>query len=144
MLLHFILAAAALFLAGLCNGVMDTLQFHFGASRLAGRKDRFWNPRISWKNKYKQGNPDLGARFPGSTTVFVFVTDAWHLFQFFQLACYKAAVVMAASTAITIGSAPWQNTLAWLAVWVGLTFVISSGFHLSYTVWLPRKSVTDE
>ena len=35
----------------------------------------------AWKNKYKYGNPDNGPAFPGSTTILVPFTDAWHFTQ---------------------------------------------------------------
>jgi hypothetical protein len=42
----------------------------------------FWDPRESWKNKWKE---DLKTeRFLGSSTIFVFTTDAWHLFKFLK------------------------------------------------------------
>ena len=42
---------------------------------------RFWSYLdISYKNKYKDIKT-LEPQFMGSTTMFVFVTDAWHFFQ---------------------------------------------------------------
>ena len=35
---------------------------------------------MSWKNKYKED--EKTPKFFGSTTFFVFLTDAWHLFKF--------------------------------------------------------------
>ena len=139
-MIHFILAALCLALAGLTNGVCDTLQFHFGSSKLSQKKNRlFWDPKQSWRNKYKNGDPDQGPRFPLSTTLLVWTTDAWHLFKMFQLACVRASIVLCASYHITIGYTGWQNALAWLAIWILLIFVRSAGFHLTYTVWLPRR-----
>lgn len=58
---------------------MDTLQFHFGSSIFSSLQA--WDPKESWKNKWKGGDPKNGERFPGSSTVFVAVTDPFHLFQ---------------------------------------------------------------
>lgn len=75
-------------LAAICNAVMDTLQFHYESSVFLrkGHKtidhEYFWDPRISWRNKYKGRLTAKGPRFFGSTTIFVFVTDAWHLAKF--------------------------------------------------------------
>jgi hypothetical protein len=68
-------------LAGIAEGFMDTLQFHYNISIFKLRpKQNFFNPSLSWVNKYKE---DLKTpRFFGSTTLFVFTTDAWHLFKF--------------------------------------------------------------
>ena len=67
--------------AGLSEAVMDTLQFHYYKSPFAKYNHQFWNPQLSWKNKYKKGDPSLGPKFPGSTTIFVSLTDGWHLFK---------------------------------------------------------------
>ena len=72
------------FLAGVAEAHMDTLQFHFYRSRFSSFNHAFWNPEISWRNKYKLNDPRYGAKFPGSTTIFVFVTDAWHLMKFLR------------------------------------------------------------
>ena len=67
--------------AGFCEVVMDTLQFHYHNSVFKS-ESKFWNPEESWKNKYKD---DLKTpKFIGSTTLFVFTTDGWHLFKFFR------------------------------------------------------------
>lgn len=45
-----------------------------------GWNRQYWDASVSWTNKYKDNNPDAGSAFPGSTTVFVWTTDAKHLF----------------------------------------------------------------
>ncbi len=68
-------------LAGIAEAVMDTLQFHFNRSWFGLLNATFWDPSISWKNKYKLNDPAYGPKFLGSTTIFVGLTDAWHLFK---------------------------------------------------------------
>ena len=70
--------------AGLSEAIMDTLQFHFYKSPFSKYNHQFWNPQLSWRNKYKKGDPSLGPKFPGSTTIFVSLTDGWHLFKLFR------------------------------------------------------------
>jgi hypothetical protein len=68
--------------AGLSESVMDTLQFHYSNSIFYNFKNKlFWNPEISWKNKYKDGDPTEGPKFLFSTNLLVGLTDAWHLFK---------------------------------------------------------------
>jgi|TARA_S200002703_G_scaffold19873_1_gene16133 hypothetical protein len=74
-------------LSGICESIMDKLNFHYGCSIFGRNKktfpELFWNSEVSWKNKYKCG--DIGTpKFLGSTTIFVFCTDGWHLFKFFR------------------------------------------------------------
>jgi hypothetical protein len=80
-------------LAGICKAVMDKVQFHFGKSIFADKNQLFWNPGISWRNKWKDGDPTLGEKFWGSSTIFVWTTDAWHLFQSIQIKFLVLAIV---------------------------------------------------
>lgn len=71
-----------LFVAGLCNGVMDVLQFHFNSSIFKILPQKFWNPEISWKNKYKDCDPLKGRKkWFGLIPVPVVLTDAWHMYK---------------------------------------------------------------
>lgn len=67
-------------LAGMFNAIMDKLQFHLFKSRLP--KGAWWDAEHSWKLKWKDGDPNKGERFFLSSSLLVFVTDAWHLFKF--------------------------------------------------------------
>ena len=74
-------------LAGLAEAVMDIIQFHFSDSIFSNSivyKNNYWNPQDSWKNKWKGYDPQLGEKFKGSSTLFVFTTDAWHFFKFIR------------------------------------------------------------
>lgn len=72
-----------IFLAGCFEGMMDTLQFHWSKFKTKHQKcdSWFWNPALSWKNKYKDRDQNNGEKFLFSTTIFVWTTDAWHLFK---------------------------------------------------------------
>ena len=96
------IALILFFLAGASEGVMDTLQFHYYRCFFNSLNPTFWNPYISWKNKYTLGNPNLGAKFPGSTTIFVFTTDAWHLFKFIRNLCIFMGIFFACINTCTI------------------------------------------
>lgn len=73
------------FISGICEAIMDKLQFHFDTSIFKQFKDQyFWDPRISWKNKYKDNDPTKGDKFFLSRSLFVGLTDAWHLFKLFR------------------------------------------------------------
>jgi hypothetical protein len=67
---------------------MDVLQFHYMRSLFKDFKNNiFWDPEISWRNKYKKGDPKEGPKFNGSDTLFVGFTDGWHLFKMFRTFC---------------------------------------------------------
>lgn len=65
-------------LAGLFEGLMDYLQFKYYED------NGFWNPRLSWDNKWKFGEPVNGERFWQSSRALVFLTDGWHLMKWFR------------------------------------------------------------
>lgn len=68
-------------ISSIAKSVQDKLQFHFDKSVFSKAKNpQFWNPVLSWKNKYKNGDKKQGEKFLGSSTIFVSLTDGWHLF----------------------------------------------------------------
>lgn len=83
----FILHIVSWVLAAICDAAMDKLAFHYEKSvfRRKGHETidhkYFWDPKISWRNKYKGRVPSKGPKFPGSTTIFVGITDGFHLMQ---------------------------------------------------------------
>lgn len=83
-----------LILSAFLNAVMDVLNFHYSISVFKNWNSTFWDTKESSTNKYKNGNPEDGERFIGSTTVFVFLTDGWHLAQSLFLFSIIGAVVL--------------------------------------------------
>ncbi len=78
----FIIIFIIIMISGFFEGAMDTLQFHFSNSIFSKKTNQiFWNPEISWRNKYLWGDPKMGPKFIFSTTLLVSLTDAWHLFK---------------------------------------------------------------
>jgi len=70
------------------KAIKDQISFHFDGSWLSkfpAKYDNFINPSISWKNKWKNGNPSEGEKFWGSSRFFVMFTDLWHLCDFIQI-----------------------------------------------------------
>ena len=69
-------------LFGVFDGVKDTLAHHYSIS-VFSPGSTFWNADVSWCNKWQ--NCEAGKeRFLGSSTVFVWLTDGWHLMKFLQ------------------------------------------------------------
>lgn len=83
-----------IFVAALCNAIMDVLDFKFNASIFSLCKNQSWiDPSISWKNKWKNGDYTQGEKFFGSSTFLVFVTDLWHFSKFMMLLLIMCAIV---------------------------------------------------
>lgn len=130
------------FLAGLADGTRDVLSFRYSRSifpqsadeQFLGAGEIFWNPDISWRNKWKNGDPEQGERFPGSSTVLVWTTDAWHLLQFIMLTCFQLAIAL---PVIRLLSLRWWWVLVAL---VPLKFAFSVGFTIMFGWLLLRRS----
>ncbi len=104
-----------LLLAVMANATMDTLayRYHRSVFTLLGNAQWF-DPSLSWKNKWKNGDPSKGNAFPGSSTVFVAATDAWH----FAKSLCIASLLMALLAPFTLHlKQPW-----W--IWVGTFFAL--------------------
>lgn len=70
----------SMFLAGAANGVNQDLLFHYHEfeSTFPNANPQYWNPDISWRNKYLNGDPAQGEKFLGSSTIFSGFTDGYH------------------------------------------------------------------
>ena len=82
-MVSFIIGIFIIIISGISKAVMDKIQFHYHKSifkDVLKYNQQFWNPLLSWENKYKEGSV-VEPKFMGSTTIFVFLTDAWHSFQ---------------------------------------------------------------
>jgi len=68
------------FISGASYGITQGILFHYKKYEKYNLNPLFWNPAISWKNKYKIGSTTEPA-FWGSTTFLAWTTDAYHLFS---------------------------------------------------------------
>jgi len=69
---------------GILDAIKDTLAHHYSGSIFENYNQNFWNVNLSWCNKWE--NCEVGKeKFLGSSSVFSFLTDGWHLVKFFQL-----------------------------------------------------------
>jgi hypothetical protein len=83
-------------LAGIFNASMDVVSFRWEKSfffKRLNKYSQFFDPKVSWKNKYKNGDHEQGERFPFSTTVFVFLTDWWHLAKTLMIISFTLGMV---------------------------------------------------
>lgn len=120
MIFSFILVV----IAGISKGIMDTLQFHYFESTFSTLKNQqWWNPKLSWKNKYiKRGNSKIAKLIEYLDNSFlVFITDGWHMVQSIFLTALMFAIVL--YQPIT----PW-----WLVDLLILRVGFGLGFKISY------------
>jgi len=110
--------------AGFCEGLMDALQFHYDISFF--KNDLFWNPENSWKNKYKDGDHLKGPKFLFSTTLFVSLTDGWHLMKLFRNILIFISLPLLGFLSSSI--------LIFLVYAIISRIIYGVGFYLSYNV----------
>ena len=133
----FIPCIFLIFIAGAANGIMDDLQFHYADTVFAKfENQRFWNPEISWTNKYahdKEGViiKPLKPAFIGSTTFLVSLTDAWHLFKLIYNGSLRLCIVLLFWFAYEQRLGKWYEIIL---LWSGLAILQSLFFHLTYTL----------
>ncbi|MBS1760069.1 MAG: hypothetical protein JST23_08110 [Bacteroidetes bacterium] len=96
-------------LSGMAKGFNETLEFNWhGFADVFPRANAQWFwPQKSFKNKYKDGDPEKGAKFPLSTSILVFTTDQYHLNNFIHRGAMTAALVIK----IGNGKKPWKQYL---------------------------------
>jgi hypothetical protein len=118
-------------IAGIAEGVMDTLQFHYQVSKFKDFKNHlFWDPYHSWRNKYKNGNPEEGERFRFSTTLLVGFTDAWHFFKLLR----NLSIFIAVFTLLIFGGKSIATSLL-------LTALLRVVFGFAFTTMYRKMGV---
>ena len=71
-------------LSGISKAITDVSALTTIKDKLSQWGLGWWKKSYSSNNKYKNLDPAQGERFFLSTTLLVFLTDAWHLFGFLQ------------------------------------------------------------
>jgi len=116
------LPVGLMFISGAGKGTADYLQFHYEG------KSQFWQPDISWKNKWKNGDPAQGEKFPGSSTLFVCTTDGWHMCNMI----HKTAIVGAITLKIGAKKKPFRYYLYDFLIY---SAAYSAGFVVTYELF---------
>ena len=91
-----IITGSLVFVAGGAKGFNETIQFNYKIfeKTFPGANKQWFDPKVSWRNKYEGGNPDNGAKSFLSTSVFVMFTDQYHLNNFIQKTAIMTALVI--------------------------------------------------
>ena len=74
----------SMFVSGMLDGTIESINYHYmnGFQPVFPHANpQFWNPSVSWVDKYKNNNPNMGPKYFGSTTFLSFTTDAYHLLR---------------------------------------------------------------
>jgi len=91
---NYVVTGSMVFLAGAADGCNQALMYQYAGFKkvFPNANDQFWKPSMSGANKYKNGDPRQGAKFPGSRTYLVFLTDGYHLTRFTEHLLWAGAI----------------------------------------------------
>lgn len=120
--------------AGSAKGFNETLQFNYKIfeKTFPGANKQWFDPKVSWRNKYEGGNPDNGPKFFLSTSAFVMFTDQYHLNNFI----HKSALTSALVIKIGEGKKPFKHYLLDLLFY---TACYQAGFAATYYPFTSRN-----
>ena len=129
-----IITGSLVFVAGSAKGFNETLQFNYKIfeKTFPGANKQWFDPKVSWRNKYEGGNPDNGPKSFLSTSLFVMFTDQYHLNNFIQ----KTAIMTALVIKIGDGKKPFKHYVYDL-LWY--TACYQAGFAATYYPFTSRK-----
>jgi len=93
---NHLVTGGLVFLAGASKGFNETLQFHWKEfhRQFPHANAQWFNPAISWRNKYKNGDPSQGSKSFLSTSVLIMFTDQYHLNNFITKMSWGTAIVI--------------------------------------------------
>lgn len=122
------------FVSGFADGSVEAVKWHYHEvkAKHPGLNDQYWDPAISWKNKYKDWDAgDYRPAYPGAKTWAVAGTDFYHLGRAVQRSSLMASAGIQAATFET--GQPWYTYVFRFAV----QFIsYSVGFRVAYEmVW---------
>ena len=83
-----IISCILIFLAAICDAIMDTSVDHYSTSIFNTPKlnAKWWNGASSWMNKYINGNPNSGlVKWYFGLNKPVQLTDAFHFFKMWMI-----------------------------------------------------------
>lgn len=117
--------------SGITRAVSNKIVFHFDESTFSEKNELFWNPLQSWRNKYKNGDKGQGAKFWGSTTIFVLFTDGWHLMEFLFRIFFMISYIL---TGYALSFGVWYPFLI-----LGNYIAFAGSFHIFFTYIFEKK-----
>jgi hypothetical protein len=129
-----IVTGSLVLVAGSAKGFNETLQFNYKIfeKTFPGANKQWFDPKISWRNKYEGGNPDNGPKSFLSTSALVMFTDQYHLNNFI----HKAAITSALVIKIGEGKKPFKHYVFDLLYY---TACYQAGFAATYYPFTSRN-----
>lgn len=122
-------------ISGALHGVSETLKFHpdaFFAQHPSAPRE-FWDVNVSWRNKYRNGDPAQGAKYFGSTTFLAWTTDGYHVTQ------TGSRLTGAVSLCFPLWKGSGKKVYHYVMEAGGSYLAWTAGFHLTYSAIYGRQ-----
>jgi hypothetical protein len=140
---RYLFTGTSMFVSGALDGTIESISYHYNNGfklRCKHVNDQFWNPAVSWQNKYKNGDCNQGPKFTGSTNMFAFTTDAYHLLRTGKRAINGLTVAYYMNESCNYRKTVtkkqmWKRTLKDFAI---LTAIRCIGFNTTYSLLFRR------
>lgn len=138
---EYLIPGTMMLFAGMAEGTSEAMVWHYDKGfkkACPNANDQFWNPAISWKNKYKNNDPQQGPKFPGSMDVFVGFTDGYHMMREAKLFLDMGAMTYCINT--NHNNKAKYKFLNWKTIaqdFLVLSAIRTVGFHVTYS-WMFR------
>lgn len=132
---EYLIPGSAMLFSGMVEGVDESTMYHYddGFKRVfPNASDRFWNPAVSWRNKFKNGQPSQGEAFWGSTDLFVAFTDGHHFLRNIHMVTDLGASIYIMNHHYKHNK---QGKLNWKTIlqdFLVLSTIRTIGFHITY------------
>lgn len=128
---QFISICGLQLISGAARGYEQVVTYHYSyfKEKYPNANDEFFNPQISWLNKYKNHNPQDGEAYFLSTSALVFTTDFKHLMDITSDVPNYVCITL--PLFINHGKVNWKQILFRVITIVGCREV---GFNTIYSV----------
>lgn len=117
-------------IAAILNSIMDMVSVKYDLTifSLSPKLNQFCNGSVSWKNKYKNLDPEQGPAFPLSVGPLVFLTDLWHLSKTLMIIFFSLSIVF---------YTPIIGVIDFILFWVyfGVIFTLFYDYILRIKFW---------
>jgi hypothetical protein len=139
---QYFLAGTTMLVSGLLDGTIESINYHYEDGfklRCPKANDQFWNPAVSWKNKYKNNDPAQGPKFVGSKNIFAFTTDAYHLLRTTNRTLDGITIAYYANETcpeFKSKKVKWKHIARDFII---LTAIRTAGFHLTYSFLFKKQ-----
>lgn len=120
-------------ISAITSAVGDIISHKYGWSIFAKYYNifngQFWDPIVSWKNKYIDGDPKKGRKQIYGINIHPAFLDGWHLMKSIRIICFISAITLALNLEIKL----LFNSL--FITWLIYTIILGTIWNLTFSLF---------